>query len=67
MKKKALFVYNCMMDFNKKEMFLESLILIFIFTLVEEKFDIQCPYMNLERLILIIFIFTMSEEKYYQN
>ena len=27
MKKKALFVYNCMMDFNKKEMFLESLIL----------------------------------------
>ena len=42
---------------------LESLILIFIFTLVEENFDIQCPYILSERLILMIFI-TRTEENF---
>ena len=35
-----------------------------IFTLVEENFENQYPYMRLEWLILMVFIFTMVEENF---
>ena len=38
-----------------------QLLILFIFTIIDETFAVQCPKRHLEWLILILFIFTMVE------